>query len=93
MNARALFDGPPWWIKSLEKYGFAALVAAYLAVKVVDPLLQSHFQAMSAMQEGMRALENGTQVMTESLRVQAETLRRIEDNTAELKRKGSEAPL
>jgi hypothetical protein len=86
MNARALFDGPPWWFKSLEKYGFAALVAAYMAVKVVDPLLSAHFQAMQAMQDGMRTLERGSEQMTESLRMQAETLRRIEDNTAALKK-------
>jgi hypothetical protein len=92
MNARALFgESPPWWFKSLEKYGFAALVAAYLAVKVVDPLLHAHFQAMDAMQHGMRMLEGGSQQMTESLRVQAETLRRIEDNTAVLKRRETDA--
>jgi hypothetical protein len=46
MSARQLFESGPWWIKALDKYGFAALAAIYLSVKVVDPLLQAHFQAM-----------------------------------------------
>jgi hypothetical protein len=91
MSARQLFESGPWWIKALDKYGFAALAAIYLSVKVVDPLLQAHFQAMQAMQNGMRALEHGSDQMTESLRMQAETLRRIEANTAVLRQRGDEA--
>jgi hypothetical protein len=89
MNASALLTGPPWWVKSLEKYGFAAILAAWLMNSVVDPFVKAHFQTMSAVEAGMDALREttkqqveATEAITDALSDQAETLEDIKDNTS-----------